>query len=91
VDGNNAGGTIVDPDALQAGEPLDLGGSLTGDAPGEVVGQADGPTRSGGSRVPLSSVVGDYSARATGAASRAQLPPRQQQMVGSYFDRLSQL
>jgi hypothetical protein len=91
VDGNNSGGEIVDPSALQAGEPLSLGGSLTGDQPGEVIDQVDGPTRGGTSRVPVSSVAGEYTNRATGAAERSQLPPSQQQLVGNYFDQLSQL
>ena len=91
VVGNNSGGDIVDPAALEKGEPLSLGGSLTGDQPGEVIDQVDGPTRSGTSRVPISSVAGEYTNRATRAAERSQLPPSQQQLVGSYFDLISQL
>ncbi len=91
VDGNNRGGTIVDPNALEAGDPLSLGGSLTGDQPGEVIDEVDGPTRGGTSQVPVSGVVGEYTNRATDAVERGQLPPSQQQLVGSYFDQLSQL
>ncbi len=91
VDGNNSGGSIVDPSALQSGEPLSLGGSLTGTQPGEIIDQVDGPTQRGASQVPVSGVVGEYSNRATTAAERSQLPPSQQQLVGSYFDRISQL
>ncbi|MBT8241760.1 MAG: hypothetical protein KJN63_11080, partial [Acidimicrobiia bacterium] len=91
VDGNNRGGDIVDPTALEAGEPLSLGGSLTGDQSGEVIDQVDGPTNAGTSRVRVSSVAAEYTKRATSAAERSQLPPSQQQLVGSYFDQLSQL
>ncbi len=84
----NDGATIVDPVALADGEDLGLGGTPTGPT-GEVIGQGQGPTGAGGTRVPVADVVGEYADRATEAADRQQLPPSQQELIGNYFDLLA--
>ncbi len=89
-EGDNSGSSIVDPNALESGDPLDLGGTLSNDGSTETVGEGDGLTTSGGSRVPVSDVVGDYADRASRAADSSRLPPSQQELVGDYFDVLTQ-
>ncbi len=89
VEEDNSGFGIVDPAALESGEPLNLGGRLTGDGLSETVGTADGPTEVGGSRIPVSDVATDYAQRASEALDRTRLAPSQQELVGNYFDKLT--
>lgn len=79
--------TVVD--AGEAADETPLGGTPTGDA-AEVIGEGDGPTTAGLAQVPLSEVVADYTRRATEAADAQQLPADQRELVGDYFDLLSQ-
>ncbi|MEM9134001.1 MAG: hypothetical protein AAGE88_16740 [Actinomycetota bacterium] len=79
--------TVVD--TAEATDETPLGGTPTGDA-AEVIGEGDGPTTASLAQVPLSEVVADYTRRATEAADAQQLPADQQELVGDYFDLLSQ-
>ncbi len=89
AEGDNSGFTIVDPSALAEGDPLELGGSLTGEGQSETVGRGEGLTTTGQSRIPVSDVVGDYSQRASEALDRNRLSPSQQELVRNYFDQLT--
>jgi len=53
------------------------------------VGQGDGFTTAGQTRIPVSDVIGDYSRRASDALDRNRLSPSQQELVGDYFDLLT--
>lgn len=87
IDTNNDA-TIVDPEGFNSSEALTLGGTPTGGL-GEVVGESDGPTSAGSTRVAVADVVEEYARRATDASARAALAPSQRELVGNYFDILS--
>ncbi len=84
----NDGATIVDPTSLVDGEDLGLGGTPNGQG-SEVVGEGDGATGAGSTRVPVSDIIGDYANRATTASSSGRFSPDQQELIGNYFDLLA--
>lgn len=84
----NDGATIVDPGSLFDGEDVSLGGSPNGQG-SEVVGEGDGLTGAGTTRVPLADILSDYTERATTASSDNRFSPDQQELIGNYFDLLA--
>ncbi len=84
----NDGATIVDPASLIDGEDVNLGGSPNGQG-SEVIGEGDGATGAGTTRVPVSDIIGDYANRATTASGSGRFSPDQQELIGNYFDLLA--
>ncbi len=85
---SNDGATIVDPASLIDGEDVNLGGSPNGQG-SEVIGEGDGATGAGTTRVPVSDIISDYANRATTASGSGRFSPDQQELIGNYFDLLA--
>ena len=67
------------------GDKLEAGGSGPGE-PGETVGQGNGPTGRGGSRVPLSELPQSYRDAMVAALERSDLPPTLRDVIQAYFE-----
>lgn len=67
-----------------------LGGTPTGDDPGEVVGRGDGLSTTGTAFVPLSQALDSFRQRVTTALDDPTLSPSMRELVRSYFGRLTE-
>ena len=92
--GNNPSGgletaTVYDPASGTDGEVLNTTGQQ-GEGPSRVVGKGDGLTLQNQAQVPLASVLPRYSAEATAALDRLDIPPTQRALVQAYFSALTE-
>jgi hypothetical protein len=79
--------TVYDPAQGGAGEQINLGGR-PGQGPTTIAGKGQGPTQTGGLRVPLDRALPRYRAEATRALDSLNLPPSLRALVRAYFDSL---
>jgi hypothetical protein len=91
--GNNPSGglesaTVFDPAGGTDGQVLNTTGQ-EGEGPSQVVGKGDGLTLQNAAQVPLGTVLPRYSAEATAALERLDIPPTQRALVQSYFAALA--
>jgi hypothetical protein len=79
-----------DGDATDGDGPqIDVGGTPTGDDPGDTVGVGDGPTQSGSARARSTQLPEEYRQRATQALGSAAIPPQLRDVITRYFDCLA--
>ena len=64
--------------------------AATNEGPSKVVGKADGQTKTGQLRTPLSAALPRYSRRAAAASHSPSLTPSERSLVKSYFEQLQQ-
>ena len=92
--GNNPSGglesaTVFDPAGGTDGDVLNTTGQ-EGEGPSQQVGQGDGLSLQNGAQVPVGNVLPRYSAEATAALDRLDIPPTQRALVQSYFAALAE-
>lgn len=81
--------SLFDPQG-SGDDEVALGGTPTGDDPGEVVGRGDGLSTSGRAFVPLSQALDSFRQRVTTALDDPVLSPSMRELVRSYFGRLTE-
>lgn len=81
--------SLFDPQG-SGDDEVALGGTPTGDEPGEVVGRGDGLSTTGSAFVPLSQALDSFRQRVTTALDDPVLSPSMRELVRSYFGRLTE-
>lgn len=81
--------SLFDPQG-SGDDEVALGGTPTGDDPGEVVGRGDGLSTTGSAFVPLSQALDSFRQRVTTALDDPVLSPSMRELVRSYFGRLTE-